>query len=230
MNLAARIWGVVRRPRSTMVAVLREPRWAAALLIATLVPAAAGAAFFSTGVGQQALVDQWERTALAFGQPVDDAQYAQLQELSSRGPVYAVGTAVVSGPLLTLAVATVLFGLFRGRRPDVPFRAVLAVVAHAGIILALRQTLAAPLGYARETTASATSLGVWFPMFDEAAPAARFLGVLDLFVLWWCVVLAIGIGAAYRRPARSLAPALVGTYVAVALVLAVAMALAGGTA
>ena len=32
-------------------------------------------------------------------------------------------------------------------------------------------------------------------MLDEAAPVARFLGVLDLFVLWWCVVLAGGVDA-----------------------------------
>jgi Yip1 domain len=230
VNLAARIWGVIRRPRSTMSAVLREPRWAAVLLVATVVPAAAGAVLFSTDVGQQALVDQWERTAFAFGQPVDDAQYARMHELSARGPLYAVGTAVLSGPLLTVAVAAGLFGLFRGRRPDVAFRTVLAVVAHAGLILALRQTVAAPLGYVRETTASATSLGVWFPMFDEAAPAARFFGVLDLFVIWWCVVLAVGTGAAYGRPARALAPVLVGAYVAVAVVLAVVMAVTGGTA
>jgi hypothetical protein len=53
--------------------------------------------------------------------------------------------------------------------------------------------------------------------------------VLDLFVIWWCVVLAIGIGVAYGRPARRLAPTFVGAYVAMAAVLAVAMALAGGT-
>ncbi len=229
MSLAARIWGVVRRPRATMTAALREPHWIGVLVLATLLPAAAGAVLFSTEVGQQALVDQWERTALAFGQPVGDAQYAGLQALSARGPAYAVGTAVLSGPVLALLVAVVLFVVFRGRRPEVTFRQVLAVVAHAGVILALRQIAAAPLDYVRETTASATSLGVWFPMFDEAAPVARFLGVLDLFVIWWCVALAIGIGVAYGRPARTLAPTFVGVYVTIAAVLAVAMAVAGGT-
>ncbi len=230
MSLAARIWGVIRRPRATMTAVLRDPRWTGVLLVATVMPAAAGAALFSTHVGQQALVDQWERTALAFGQPVDDAGYAGLQALSVRGPLYAVGTALLGGPVLTLVVAGALFGMFRGRRPDVAFRSVLAVVAHAGVILALRQVAAAPLDYVRETTASATSLGVWFPMFDEAAPVARFLGVLDLFAIWWCVVLAIGVGVAYGQPVRRLAPTLVGTYVVLAAIMAVVMAVAGGTA
>lgn len=213
-----------------MTAVLHDPGWAGVLVLTTVVSAAAGAALFSTEVGQQALVDQWERTALAFGRPVGDAEYAGLQAFSARGPLYAAGTALVSGPGVSLAVAALLFGVFRRRRPDVTFQQVLAVVVHAGVILALRQVVAAPLDYVRETTASATSLGRWFPMFDEASPIARFLGVLDVFVIWWCVVLAIGIGAAYARPARALAPRLVGAYVAVAAGLAVAMALAGGAA
>ncbi len=230
MSLAARIWGVVRRPRATMTAVHRDPVWAGVLALTTVVSVAAGAALFSTEVGQQALVDQWERTALAFGQPVDDARYAGLQALSAQGPLYGAATALVSGPVLSVAVAALLFGVFGRRRPDVTFRQLLAIVAHAGVILALRQVVAAPLDYVRETTASPTSLGLWFPMFDEASPVARFLGVLDVFVIWWCLVLAIGIGAAYGRPARALAPRLVGAYVTLAVVLAAAMALAGGTA
>ena len=39
--------------------------------------AIAGALVMFTDIGQQALVDQWERTAVAFGRPVDDAAYAR---------------------------------------------------------------------------------------------------------------------------------------------------------
>jgi hypothetical protein len=54
------------------------PAWASLLVALTLATAARRA-----GVGhrgrQLALVDQWERTVLRFGQPVDDARYAELQ-------------------------------------------------------------------------------------------------------------------------------------------------------
>jgi hypothetical protein len=43
-------------------------------------------------------------------------------------------------------------------------------------------------------------------------------------------VLAVGVGALVRRPARPLALAFAGAYVALALLLAAAMALTGGTA
>ncbi len=230
MSLAARILGSVWRPRATMTAVLRRPDWAGALLITTVLPVLAAAALFGTEVGRQALVDQWERTAIAFGQPVDDTRYAGLQEASAQGPWYGAGMAVLGGPVLTLAVAAGVWLAFRRSGPAVTFRQVLAVATHAGVILALRQLVGAPLTYLRETTASATSLGVWFPMLDEAAPVARFLGILDIFVLWWCVVLAIGVSVAYGRRARTLAPAAIGLYAGAAALLALVMAVTGGTA
>jgi hypothetical protein len=61
------------------------------------------------------------------------------------------------------------------------------------------------------------------------SPAARFLGALDLFVVWWVIVLAIGVAVLYRRPARSTASALMGVYVGFAALLAISMAVAGGT-
>jgi hypothetical protein len=182
----------------------------------------------STDVGQQALVDQWERTAAAFGRPVDDAAYARLQELSGGAPLYGAAIALVNGPVLTLIAATLVFAAFRRTRAEVTFRQVLAVAAHAGVILAVRQMIAAPAAYIRETTSSATAVGVWFPMFDEASPAARFLGTLDLMMLWWVTVLAVGVAVLYRRRATRVAAMLTGAYAAIALVLAITMVMSGG--
>ena len=64
----------------------------------TLATAATGALVSATEVGQLALVNQWERTALAFGQRVDDARYAELQAWSRRGSAVAAVTAVATGP------------------------------------------------------------------------------------------------------------------------------------
>jgi hypothetical protein len=105
---------------------------------------------------------------------------------------------------------------------------VLSVVSHAGVILALRQIIGAPATYLRETTASATAVGLWFPMFDEASPVSRFLGAMDVLVVWWVVVLGIGLAVLYRRRALRMAAALTGLYAVLALAMTVAMALAGG--
>lgn len=224
-SLGQRIGGIVRRPRSTFAQVIAAPSWAAVMVLTTVVSAAAGAGLMATEVGRQALLDQWERTATAFGQDVDDAGYARLRELSQdAGVEYAVASAVLSGPVLTVGIAALLMLVYRKAR----FTQALAVAAHAAVILAARQVIAAALGYLRESTSSATALGAWFPGLDEASPVARFLGAIDLFVIWWLVVLAIGAAVLFQRPVRSTVATFVGIYAALALLLAAAMALSGG--
>ena len=81
-SLLSRVAGVVIRPRSTFAAVVLRPQVGGLLAVLTAVSFAATAGFLATEVGRVALVDQWERTALAFGRPIDDARYRELQELS----------------------------------------------------------------------------------------------------------------------------------------------------
>ncbi|MEQ1573858.1 MAG: YIP1 family protein [Vicinamibacterales bacterium] len=230
-SLAARIAGVVKEPRTTLAAVAANPRWAGVLMLTTLVTFVSSALLFKTEVGRFALVDQWERTAIAFGQHIDDAQYDRFEALSANGMGYAALTALLSGPILTLAVTLVLTLVARGvLRSRASFRQLLAMVAYAGVILTLRQVITAPLNYASETLASPTTLVRVVSALDETSPLARFLGVIDLFVVWWIVVLAIGVAVIGRRPARPLALAFTGAYVALALLLALAMAVSGGAA
>lgn len=229
-TLPARVVGVLRSPRALFAALVERPRWADIMLTSFLVTAASGAAFMGTSVGQQALVDQWERTALAFGREVPDERYAELVAWSEHGPMYAVVNALARGPVLSCAVAGIILGVF-GRRRDargVRYAHVLAVVAHAGVILALGQLVAVPFNYSRETLANPATLGQLLPIFDEVSPAARFLGAIDLFVVWWVIVLALGISLLYRRSARATASAFIGIYLGFAALLAISMAVAGG--
>lgn len=232
MTLGARLFGTIRKPRATFQAVARNPQWLGLMAALAVASSLAGAAVFQTTTGRLALVDQWERAAIAFGQEIDDERYEQLHALSEQGSAYAVLRALLTGPALTMGVSALLFLVFRGGAgPDrTTFHQTLAMVTHTSIILTLRQVIAAPLIFARETTASATSVGSWFPGFDESSPVARFLGSLDLFVIWWVVVLAIGASVLYRRRPRTLAAAFVGAYVAVAAAMATTMAVLGGTA
>lgn len=231
VSLPARMAGVLRSPRRLFTAVTDRPSWAAVLITTWIVTTACGVAFMTTARGQQALVDEWERTAIAFGQPVSDARYARFQETSAQsGPGYAALAALVGGPVLALGLSAAILAVFNGLRSGrASYGQVLAIVAHAGVILALRRVLVTPLNYLRETTASPVTLGLLFPMLDEASPPARFLGAIDLFVLWWVVVIAIGVSVLYRRSARSTTVAFVGAYVGFALILAIVMAVSGGT-
>lgn len=254
MPLFARVLGIIHSPRATLETVARAPLWAGLLVLTFAVTTGCTAILLETDVGQLALLDQWERTASAFGQNIDDIQYAVMEDASQSGTVYAAVSSLVSGPLFTVGLSVACFAVFRAsraagrvaKRPDEPvpagrsafadrpgavtYRQVLAVVAHAGVILALRQVIAVPVAYARETLASPMTMSMFFMMLDEASLPARFFGIIDLFVLWWIMVLAIGMSVLYQRPARRLAAVFVGAYLTLAVVLAVVMAVTGGTA
>ena len=205
-----------------------RPRAAGLLIILTVASGAATGGLLATDVGQVALVDQWERTALAFGRPVDDARYAEMQNLSRYGVPYAAAMAAVRIPVAATAIASVLYGAFAARGRRVTFSQALAVAAHAAVILALRDIVAAPLNYARESLASPVTLNQFFGMFDEASPPARFFALIDLFMLWWIVVLAIGVAVLYGSRIRPAVTTLIGAYVGIAVVLAGTMAVLGG--
>ncbi len=224
-SLIARMWGIVRSPRRTFQAVAAAPRWGGVLAATFAVTAATTAVAYETAVGRLALLDQWERTAAAFGPAVDDSTYATLLAASGQGAAYALASAAVIGPILALALAGAIRTLFGSAGHAFGFRHVLAIVAHAGVILMLRQIIAAAFMYGRETLASPLTLGVFFTTLDEASPLARLAGVVDLFVVWWIVVLATGVSVLYQRPARRVALTFLGGYALVAAALAAAMAL-----
>ena len=231
MTVVGAVRGVLVRPQTTFAALRQAPMWLGALVVATIISAASWAAFYSTETGRIALVDQWERTSFALGRPVDDAAYARLHRLSRRGVQYSLARALVLGPVVTVGVGVLLLAVSRRLAPggvQVDFRQCLAIAAHAGVVLALRDAVAAPVAYVRETTASATTVGQWFPMLDEASTAARFVGSLDAFVLWWAALLGIGLAILCQRSARRSAAAAMGTFAAGAGVVAGVIGLIGG--
>jgi uncharacterized membrane-anchored protein len=52
--------------------------------------------------------------------------------------------------------------------------------------------------------------------------------MVDLFIIWWLVALAIGLGVLYRRRTQPIAIALLAVYACIALVVAAVMSRFGG--
>jgi hypothetical protein len=206
-----------------------HPRWFGVLVLTIGLSVACVVALLRTDVGRQAFVDQAVRSLEAYGRQVSDAQYAALERVGERGWVFtAIGTPVF-GVALTALFAGLVIGIFNvGFGGEATYRQAFAVVAHAGVILTLRALFATPLNYARESLASPTSLGVFMPMLDEASVVARFLSLIDVFIIWWIIVLAIGVAVLYRRPARPIALAFLCAYVLFAVVQAGIMLATGG--
>jgi hypothetical protein len=218
-----RIPGIIRRPGATLQAVAAAPRSADVLLITAFAAGTAGVLLGLTETGQIALVDQWERLAAAFGGHLTEDQYSRLWDLSRYAWLYAGIAGVLGSTILSSATALAIWAVPGAPVHKPALRPVLAIGAHAGIILALRQVIAAPIAFLRESTVNALSVGAWMPALDEGSVAAHALGFLDLFVVWWAVVLAIGMGQLYGRSPRRLAMTIVGMYATAGLIAAAAM-------
>lgn len=220
-SLPARIIGVLISPRATYADVAARPRWLGALAFVILVGGGATFAFLSTDVGKQAMFDQQVKFMESFGMKLNDVAYQRMEEGLSRAPYTGAIGQAVSLSLFGLIIAGIAMGVFNAiLGGEAKFKQVFAIVAHSGVVITLAGLFGLPLAYARETMASSTNLAVFLPFLDEASFAARFLGSIDLFQIWWIVSLAIGFGVLYRKRTGPIATTMLIIYASIALVIA----------
>src|SRR4029453_141488 len=103
---------------------------------------------------------------------------------------------------------------------EASFKQLFSVVVHAGAVSTLSAVFTGPLHYFRGAVGSATNLGVLLPMIDEKSFVGRLLGMTDLFIIWWLIVLAIGLAVLYRRRTQPIAISLLAIYAVIALAFA----------
>jgi len=70
---------------------------------------------------------------------------------------------------------------------------------------------------------------VLFPMLPEGSFLAKFLGTIDLFTVWWVMVMAIGLAVVYRRKTRPIAISLFALYGVIAVAIAAFQAMRSGS-
>jgi hypothetical protein len=220
-SLPARIVGVITSPRATFAAVAARPQWLGVLAFVVGVGAIATFVFLSTAVGKQAMFDQQVRMVESFGVKLNDAAYERMEAGLDRAPYTGAISQAIALPVMALVIAGIGLGVFNAiLGGDATFKQVFAIVAHSGVVVTLAQLFGLPLGYARETMSSATSLGVFLPFLDENSFLARFLASIDLFQIWWIVILAIGFGVLYRKRTGPIATTMMLVYVTIALIIA----------
>lgn len=228
-GLAARVIGVLTSPRATYADVAVHPRWLGVLvvvLIATIVPTAW---LLSTDVGQRAVIDQWLQTLEAFGRTVSDAQYEQMDRMAPYSVYVAAVSQIVFLPVVALVVAGIVIAIFNGAlAANATFEQVFAVVAFSSVVTGLRALFSTPLNYARESLSSPTNLAAVLPVFENNTFGDRLLGSIDLFLIWWVVNLAIGLGVLYKRRTAPIATAMFIVYGAIALTIATVRSVLAG--
>jgi hypothetical protein len=207
-------------PREVYAAVATKPRALGVLVVVLTVVVLAQGIFLSTEVGQQAALDQNIKAMEAFGINLPDDAYQRMEEGMKRAPITGGISAIIFWPLLMAIVAGLLMSVFSMLMGgSATFKHVFAIVAHSAIIIALQQAFSMPLSYARGEFAGA-NLGIFVPMLEETGFVAKFLGSIDLFLVWWIVSLSIGIGVLYKRRTGGIATSLLGLYAVIALIVA----------
>jgi hypothetical protein len=136
----------------------------------------------------------------------------------------------VGGARVLVAVCDRVLGRPRGPDENTARRReqALTIVVHASAILAVRAMVAAPINYARESLGGATSLSLIMPAFGESTFPARLFGAVDVFVVWWVVLVALGVSILYQTRTLPIARWLFGAYAGGAAALALTQALRGG--
>ena len=230
IGLVSRVVGVIFSPRETFAAVVKDPRWFPMLAFVLIVSAVCVGGFLSTSVGQQAWLDQAVRSSESFGGRVSDQQYQVMERMAPYIGYITVGYVVVVAPIIMLVLAGILFAIFNAAMGgESSFKQVFAVVVHAGAITTIQQLFVMPLNYVRQSMTSATNISVLLPMLPEGTFITRLLGTIDLFLVWWVIVLATGLAVLYRRKTGPIVVSFFAVYLIIALIIAAVMTGTGGS-
>jgi len=221
-SLVARIIGIVVSPKETFQSIVASPKWFGVLATTALAAAVFTALPLTTEAGRQAAIDKQVQTMQSIGIQVNDEMYSRMEKQSAIMPYTTGGSIVVFSPIMATIFAGILFAIFNAALGgEAAFKQVFSVLVHAGIISTLGAVFGGLLNYFRQRMDSVTTLGSLVPMLPEKSFAVNFLSAIDVFLIWWLVVLAMGLAVLYRRRTQPIAIALLSIYGLIAIVIAV---------
>ncbi len=225
----ARFFGVLFSPTETFQAVAAKPTWLVIALIVIVLTGGSQLWFQSTEVGRQATLDETIRKTEALGFKVSDQMYEGIRQgIMEPAPwrVALSAVAMVVTPLIMwAAIAGILFLVFAATGGQATFKQVFAVVVHSSVVTSVGTLIMTPVNYLRESLSSATNLGVFLPFLPEGSFVARLAGMVDVFLVWWVMVMAIGLAVCYRKKTRGVVTWLFVVYGVIAVAFAAFMAM-----
>lgn len=141
----------------------------------------------------------------------------------------AIGQMLIGTPLILLVLAGILFAIFNAVMGGAAtFKQLYSVIAHSTFVWVVGWIFVLPMNYMRETMSSLTNLSVLFPMLEEGTFLNRLLGSVDVFMIWWVIVLAIGVGVLYRRRTQPILLSFLSVYAVIAIAVAAFFSRGGG--
>lgn len=229
MSLPARFFGVLTSPRATFASVAASPKWFGMLAATVVLIAFFSALPLTTEDGRQAMVDQQLSAMKSFGMTVTPEMEAKMEQRAASLP-YTTGISVlVVSPIIAALVAGILFAIFNAALGgEASFKQVFSVIVHAGVLSSIAAMFAGIVNYFRGATGSVTTLASLLPMVSDQSFLGHLLAAIDIFMVWYVLVLAIGLGVLYRRRTQPIAISLFGFYAVIAIVIAIVKSRAGG--
>jgi Yip1 domain len=228
-SLVARFIGVLTAPRDTFASVAAHPKWFGMLAVTALLGAIFTALPLTTPEGKQAALEQQVQQRASFGVTTDEAAYAQMEKMQNVMPYITAGSVLVFSPIMALIFAGILFAIFNAAMGgEASFKQLFSVFLHAGAVSTLSAVLSGAVNYFRGAVGSVTNMGALLPMLPEKSFIANLLSTVDLFLVWYVVVLAIGLAVLYRRRTQPIAISLLSVYAVIAIAIALFKSRGGG--
>jgi len=226
LSLVSRFIGILTSPKATFENVAAHPKWFGMLALTTFIIAAGVSLPLTTEGGKQSQLDNQVRMMENFGAKIDDNAYAAMERSLRFAPIQTFVSTLVAGPIFAVIFAGILFGVFAIIGGQATFKQLFSVYVHGGAVIAAGQLFLGPLNYFRQSMTSATNLGI-LNLVSETSFLGRLFGMIDLFWIWWLIVLSIGLGVLYRRRTQSVAIGLFSVYVIGILLIATVMNMFG---
>jgi hypothetical protein len=229
-GLLSRFIGIITSPKATFQGVVAHPKWFGMLMVTTLIVAGCTTLPLFTEWGRQAALDQQVQTLESFGMKIGEEQYAAMEQRMRIAPYTTLAGILVVTPIFLLIISGILFLVFNAVMGGTStFKQLVSVVVHAGVISSLAQLFAAPLNYLQGSMTSKSNLAVLLPMVEENSFLGSLMGTIDLFLVWYVVVLAIGLGVLYKRRTQPIAISLFAVYAVIAVCIALIKTSFGGS-
>lgn len=229
LSLPARFLGVITSPKDTFHSIVANPKWLGMLILTTVIIAFGATLPMTTEAGKEATLRASVEGIEGFGMTVSDQMYEQMRGRMWFAPYQTAITILIASPIMTLILSGILFVVFNvALGGGATFKQLFTVMVHASAISALQQLFTGPVNYFRGAVTSATNLAVLMPMVDSKSFIGRVLAMTDLFLLWYLLVLAIGLAVLYRRRTQPIALSLYAVYAIGVLVIAAIMSRVGG--
>jgi hypothetical protein len=216
-GLLSRFIGIITSPKATFEAVVRNPKWVGMLALIVVLSGASQFAMTATERGRQAALEFQVKKMEQMGMTVTDEMYTRMQEqqTSPIARVFSlVGVVIIFPVFFILLPAAILYAIFNAIMGGTAnFKQVVAVLVHAWVVLTVAGIIGTALNMTRGTMeTSVANIGMLLPMLTEGSFAGNLASSIDLFRVWFVIVLAMGLGVLYKRKTANVAMGLFAVY------------------